>query len=120
MKKDIDEILLTSTSIDEIIKSKMEEEIKNAQIEKNKKLSDKIITDIKLVPQNLIFAKCSIFKVFNRENRTISFVNGIQAEAMIGMQKSLYEKVKQGLIKTFTTEKEYIQFEKTKIKKEEI
>lgn len=117
MKKDIDEILLTSNSIDDIINSKMEEEIKNAAINK-KKTSEKIVTDFKLVPKNLIFDKCTIFKVFNRTNKTISYINGLQAEAMLGMQKGLYEKIKQGIIKTFSTENEYVQFEKTRIKEQ--
>src|SRR5574344_1135079 len=116
MKQDIEQFLISGNSIDDLISKKMEEEINETKKEANEKLKEKIITDIKKVPKHLIFTKHSIFKVFNRENKTQSFINGLQAESMIGLQKSLYSKIKEGLIASFATEKEFIKFEKAKIK----
>ena len=92
----------------------MEEEI--AQEEKlHKKSECKIVTDIKSVPKSLIFTKFTTFKVFNRNNNTHSYIKGVQAEALLGMQKTAYEKIKNGEIDAFSTENEYIKFEKAKI-----
>ena len=114
MKKQIEDILLSETSFDEIIKKKMEEEIaQEAKSQKDKE--KKLVSDIKLVPKDLIFSKYSTFRVFNRVNKTQSLINGLQAEALLGLQKSVYEKLKNAEIDAFSTENEYVKFENTKI-----
>ena len=76
-KKDENEMeqrLLSHTSIDELIKMKMEEELK-AEFEKQKETPKKeIVTDISKVPTDLIFSKIAVFKVFNRINKIETFV----------------------------------------------
>lgn len=115
MTKELDEQeqrLLKSASLDELIKRKMEEELK-AEIEKAKIHPKKeTITDISKVPQNLIFSKNAVFKLFNRNTKVETFINGLQAESLLGMQNSIREKVKSGQMDAFSTEDAYVKFEK--------
>jgi len=114
MKKDEQEIeqrLLKNASLDELIKIKMEEELQ-AEFKKSKEQPKReIITDISKVPTELIFSKKAVYKVFNRINKTETYVNGLQAEAMIGIQASVREKVKNGQIDAFSTDGAYVKFE---------
>lgn len=115
MKKetnDVEQRLLNSASLDELIKIKMEEELK-AELEKAKeKPKKKIVTDISKVPPELIFSKEAVYKLFNRNNKTETFINGIQAEAMLGLQNNIREKIKLGQMDAFSTDNAYIKFEK--------
>lgn len=118
MKKetnDAEERLLQNKSLDELIKLKMEEEMKN-EIENSKITPEKrIISTILEVPANMIFSRQSVFKVFNRKNRTETYVNGVQAEALLGTQTNTKEKIKSGITDTFSTENLYVRFEKIEI-----
>lgn len=115
MKKDIitdEQRLLSSASLDDLIKMKMEEEMLK-EFEKSKIVKEKqVITDISKVPSDLIFSKGSVFKIFNRKNKLESFINGIQAEAMLGLQTALREKIKSGQMDAFSTENAYVKFKK--------
>lgn len=103
--------LLKSTSLDELIKRKMEEELK-AEIEKAKIQPKKeTITDISKAPQNLIFSKYSVYRLFNRKTKTETYINGLQAESLLGMQNSTREKIKSGQMDAFSTEDAYVKFE---------
>lgn len=115
MKKDANEIeqrLLSHASLDELIKIKMEEELK-AEFEKSKeKPQKKIITDISKVPTELIFSKQAVYKIFNRINKTETYLNGLQAEAMLGIQNAIREKIKSGQMDAFSTDTAYVKFKK--------
>lgn len=115
MKKDENELeqrLLSHASLDELIKMKMEEELK-AEFEKsNEKPQKQIITEISKVPTNLIFSKHAVYKMFNRINKIESYLNGLQAEAMLGLQTSIREKIKSGQMDAFSTENAYVKFDK--------
>ena len=41
-----------------------------------------------------------------------TFVNGIQADALIGLQNNIREKILKGELNAFTTDEAYIKFEK--------
>lgn len=111
-EQDVEQRLLSHASLDELIKMKMEEEL-NAEIQKSKeKPKLQIVTDISKVPTDLIFSKVAVYKVFNRINKTESYVNGLQAEAMLGLQISVREKIKTGQMDAFSTESAYVKFEK--------
>lgn len=109
--KDIEQVLLSNASLDELIKMKIDEEFKPKQ-EKNKYKS-KVITEIKDVPVNKIFSKNTIFRVYNRRNLTQSCINGIQAEALLGVQNDIRDKILSGTLTSFSTEDSYVKFEKT-------
>lgn len=118
MKKELneqEERLLSHASLDKLIKIKMEEELK-AEFEKSNKPKEKrVYTDISKVPTELIFSKQSVFKMFNRINKTETYLNGLQAEAMLGMQTVQREKIKSGELDVFSTDSAYIKFEKVEI-----
>lgn len=115
MKKDINEQeqrLLKSASLDELIKLKMEEELQ-IEIDKSKEKSEKqVITDISKVQTSLIFSKQSVFRIFNRITKVETFINGLQAEAMLGMQTAIRGKIKAGEMDAFSTDTAYVKFEK--------
>ena len=115
MKKDetdMEQRLLSHASLDDLIKMKMEEELK-AEFEKsNEKPKKQIITDIAKVPKNLIFSKYAVYKMFNRINKLETYLNGLQAEAMLGLQTVIREKIKSGQMDAFSTESAYVKFDK--------
>lgn len=111
-QKDLtEEILMENKSIDELIKLKMQEELKNAfnnRVGNNRKV---LITNIKDVPVDKIFTKKSIFKVFNKETQVETMINGLQAEALIGMQNDVREKFKRKETDIFSTDILFVKFE---------
>ncbi|MFA7659397.1 MAG: hypothetical protein WCY19_08180 [Candidatus Gastranaerophilaceae bacterium] len=111
-KKDAEERLLSHASLDELIKIKMEEELK-AEFKKSKEKPEKsLITDIAKVPTDLIFSKHAVYRMFNRINKTETYLNGLQAEAMLGLQTAIREKIKIGQMDAFSTDDAYVKFEK--------
>ena len=107
--------LLNHASLDELIKIKMEEELK-AEMEKAKiQPEKKTVTNISEVPENLIFSKQSVFKVFNKVNKVETYINGMQAEAMLGLQTAIRAKIKTGEMDAFSTDNAYVKFEKIEI-----
>ena len=110
-EKDLEERLLSHTSLDDLIKMKMEEEIR-AEFEKsNQKQQMVMITDISKVPTHLIFSKSAVYKMFNRINKSETYLNGVQAEAMTGLQSNIREQIKDGKMDAFSTDSAYIKFE---------
>lgn len=118
MKKnmnDYEQRLLSHASLDELIKMKMEQELQ-AELDKiNEKPKKQIITDISKVPKNLIFSKKAVFKIFNRINKTETYLNGLQAEAMLGVQNAVREKMRSGELDVFSTDTAYVKFENIEI-----
>ena len=114
MKKSKDlteEILMKNKSLDELIKLKMQEELKNAFNTRVGNNSKTLITDIKDVPVDNIFTKRATFKVFNKETKVETLVNGLQAEALIGMQNDVREKFRRKETDIFSTDNLFVKFE---------
>lgn len=110
-QNDLEQRLLSNASLDELIKIKMEEEM-NAEFKKIKKNSKKeLITEISKVPKALIFSKKAIYRVFNRIHKTETYINGLQAESMLGLQHAIKAKLVAGEISAFSTEDVYVKFE---------
>lgn len=109
---ELEQKLLNKTSIDELIKIKMEEELAEEYKKANSPQKKEIITDISKVPSKLIFSKQSVFKIFNRISKTETYINGVQAEGLLGLQNSVREKILAGRSDSFSTEKTYVKFEK--------
>ena len=114
-KQIIEDALLSGKSIDELIKIKMKEEIKKAFKKVATKFEKKKIYNIKDVPKSSLFSKKTVFKKFNKQNNTISFINGIQAEALLGLDILSREKLLKGEIEVFSTENAFVKFEYTEI-----
>ena len=107
-----EERLLNNASIEDLIKMKIEKEFMEDLKKSKQKVLPKTYIDIKDVPQDKIFSKCSVFRVFNRNTKCETFVNGIQADALIGIQNNVREKMLKGQLDAFTTESAYVKFEK--------
>ena len=112
--KDMEQVLLNNATLDELIKMKIEQEF---MAEKPKtKIAQKVVTDLKEVPKEVIFSKDSVFRVYNRLSKTETFINGMQADAMIGAQTGIREKFFDKVLTAFSTDDAYIKFEKAIIK----
>lgn len=110
-KRLVEDALLSGKSIDELIKIKMQEEIKQAFKKVATKFVKKKVYNIKEVPQKYIFSKNAVFKKYNKANNTVSFINGMQAEAMLGLDNIAREKMLKGEIDVFSTENAFVRFE---------
>ncbi|MBP3923930.1 hypothetical protein J6E39_01645 [bacterium] len=113
--KSAEELLLSNKSLDDLIRIKIQQEIDS--IEKNQKNTQEktIIRNIANVPQNLIFSKKSYFKVFNKANKTESYINGIQADGLLGLQNLVREKFLQGKCDVFSCENGFVKFDRTEL-----
>ena len=109
---DAEEMLLKNASLEDLIKMKIEKEFME-DLKKSKEVpKTKVYTDIKELPKEKIFSKFAVYKYFNRNTKCESFINGIQAEALIGVQNSVREKMLKGELNAFTTDEAYIKFDK--------
>lgn len=113
--KEIEKILLDDDAYNKMVHSKIEEEfvneLKSAKLKQNKSE----ITDIKLVPKDKMFSKDAIFEIINKNSKTQSFINGVQAEGFLGTQYSDREKLLNGEIKSFVSGSNFIKFVKVKV-----
>ena len=109
---DAEEMLLNNASLDDLIKMKIEREFMSDLKKSKEKPQKKIYTDIKDVPTNQIFSKNAVYRYFNRKSMNETFINGVQAEALIGIQNAIREKMQKGELSAFTTDDAYIKFEK--------
>ncbi len=109
---DAEQMLLNNASLEDLIKMKIEKEFM-ADLEKAKeKPKKKVYTDIKDLPKSMIFSKNSVFRYFNRNTKCETFINGIQAEALIGLQNQVRENMLKGNLSAFTTDNAYVKFDK--------
>lgn len=113
--KDIEKMLLNNSSYEAIMKSKLEQEFKQELRIANRKNNKKLITDIKKVPKDKIFSKEAVFSVINKNSKTKSYINGVQAEGYLGSQKVARENLLSGVSDAFVSENSYVKFEKIKI-----
>lgn len=73
------ELLGNKVDLEAVYQKAIEEEIKAARQEKRMAK----ITDLSKVPANKKFSRNAVYKVFNRKQKTETFINGEQAEDMI-------------------------------------
>ena len=110
--KEIEKILMNDDKYDEIIHSKTEQEFKKILENKNKTYT---ISDIKKAPKELLFTKKATFSIINKESKTMSYINGVQAEAFLGSQDTLRENLLSGNCDYFVSGNNYIKFVKIKV-----
>ena len=113
--KEIEEILLNDSAFEQAVKAKIERDF-NKELE-DIKASKKVdyILEIKDVPAGKLFTKNAIFEVINKNSKTQSFINGVQAEGFLGTQYSDREKLLNGEIKSFVSGSNFIKFVKVKV-----
>lgn len=112
---DIEEMLLSSASLDDLIRMKIEAEFQD-EIKKSKELKarqqKKVYTKINQVPKEYIFSKQAVYKFYNRHTKLETYINGVQAEALLGLQNNIRNKILNGEMSTFSTDDAYVKFEK--------
>ena len=109
---DAETLLLNNASLEDLIKMKIEKEFMEDLKKSNKKIEKQIYTEIKNVPRNKIFSKMATYRYFNRITGCETFINGVQAEALIGLQNNIREKMLKGELSAFAIEDAYIKFER--------
>ena len=107
-----EEMLLNNTSLDELIKMRIEKEFMDDLKKSKEKPKKREYTNIKDVPKDRIFSKCSVFRCFNRNTKCETFINGIQADALLGVQDTVRKKILQGELSAYIADDSYIKFEK--------
>lgn len=112
---DLEQRLLSNASLDDLIKMKMEEELKAEFKNSNMQPQKVVIRDISKVQPSLIFSKQAVYKMFNRISKTETYLNGVQAEALLGLQANVREKIKSGQMDAFSTEDAYVKFESIEV-----
>ncbi len=113
--KDFEEMILTGTSLDDLIKMKIEQEFMSNMQKIDKKTKPEIVTDIKKVPANMVFSKNAVYKIFNRNTKCETYINGVQAEALIGVQNNIRDKMLKGELSAFATDDAYVKFDRIKL-----
>ena len=113
--KDKEEMLLKGMTLDELITKKIEEDYKNLLKEVKKTVRVTKITEPKEITPDLIFSKKSVFKTFNKTSKTESYINGLQAEGMLGLQKEARDALISGKAKSFISGDTYVEFLWTEI-----
>ena len=98
--KNVENRLLDGCQIDQLISRKIEEKIQRERIlaQQRKNTKKVVVTDFQDVPQDMIFSHKAIYLVFNRKNQTESFINGVQAEGIIGMNADIRQNMLNKLI----------------------
>lgn len=110
-----EEMLLNNASLEDLIKMKIEKEFM-AELEKSKKKTlKKVYKNISGVPQDIIFSKKAVYRYFNRNTKCETFIDGVQAEALIGIQNNVREKMLKGELSAFTTDEAYVKFDKATV-----
>lgn len=110
--EEIEAILLSAEGSLELIEKKLLMEMEAAKKAAGKKASVTEVTDFSAVPEAEVFGENCRYVLFNRETKHEFGINGKQLESRIGLDKSLYEKVKNREAAAFCVENYYIKFDK--------
>lgn len=112
--KEIERILLNDQKYDAFVKRKIEKEFMQ-EINIGKNNTPKYITDIKKAPKALLFTKSATYMIVNKNSKTKSYINGVQAEGFLGGQKTAREELLSGKSESFVNGNNYIKFVKVKV-----
>ena len=105
-------LLLNDKSLEDLINMKIEKEFMANMRKSKEKPGAKQYTIFSELPKDKIFSQYSVYRYFNRNTGCETFINGIQAEALIGVQNHIRAKMLSGELNAFTTDDAYIKFER--------
>ena len=110
--KEIEQILLNDEKYEKFIKDKTEKDFNKILQDAGKK-DNTVITDFKQVSAEKLFSKNATYFVINKNSKTSSYINGVQAESFL---VSPYEREKflSGKTDAFVYQDNYIKFYKYK------
>jgi len=117
MKKDdkeIENILLNDEQYEKFVNERNEKEFLDI-LENSKSLKEKEITDFKKVPKDKLFTKDATYIVINKNSKTKTYINGVQAEGFLADKNLLREKLISGLSDSFISGNMYVKFFKLKV-----
>lgn len=104
-----------SDEIDELIGKKIVQKIEE-EIELAEKVPEyAIITDFELVPAELTFSTSAIYMVFNRSTKMKTFINGTQAESIIGLASNVKINLTSKTSDNFTVNEYFVRFHQIKL-----
>ena len=87
--KNIEQLLLDDISSEDLLNSKIEQEF-TSQLEDKGCREKKFVTDLKLAPKEKLFSKDAVYLVINKNSKTKSYINGVQAEGFLGSHELFY------------------------------
>ncbi|HCB11346.1 MAG TPA: hypothetical protein DEO94_04250 [Cyanobacteria bacterium UBA11991] len=108
--KDVEKILLNDENYENFIRKKTENDFKQI-LQESQSRKKSVITDIKNVPKDKLFCKNSTYFVINRNSKTTSYINGMQAEAYLASSCEK-EKFLKRITDYFVSQNLYIKFRK--------
>lgn len=106
--KEIESIILNGTDSEKIIAAQIEKEF--TDILTGEKKSSKVICDITQVPKELLFSKYCTYSVINRNSKTKSYINGVQAESFLAGQNIARQNLLSAKIDSFISGDNYVKF----------
>lgn len=112
--KKIEQLLLNDSSYEEMVNAKIEKNFIELLGSAKSKQKD-VVTDFKLAPKEKLFSKDAVYVVINKNNKTKSYINGIQAEGFLGAQNTLREKFLSAKTDFFISGDNYVKFFKIKV-----
>ena len=116
MKNDkrTEEMLLNDENYEKLVKQKIQKDFEKLLKDK-KSQKGKYITDIKFATGALIFSKDAVYEVINKQSKTNSYINGVQAEGFLGNNNSDRAKLVSGETNSFVSGDNFIKFIKVKV-----
>lgn len=112
--KEIEKILLNDESYEKFVNKKLEKEF-TMEIEKSSIIRKEPVKDIKKVPKDKLFSKDAVYIVMNKNSKTKSYINGIQAEGFLGADNSLRDKFISAKTDSFISGDNFVKFYKLKV-----
>ena len=107
------EALVLGTT-DEVLELKLQQELDScfAQKARAQELQAQVTEEFCALPAEKVFAKTTFYKLFNRKNSREFIIDGVVLEGRIGLDSSLYEKVKSRSVSTFCVGDSIVRFYK--------
>ncbi len=112
--KEIEKILLNDEEYEKFVNTKTENEFIK-EIEGAKSIKSEVINDFKKVPREKLFAKNTLYLVLNKQSKTKTYINGLQAEGFLGSENILRENFLSKKTDSFVSGDNYVKFYKYKV-----
>ena len=107
--KDIEQILLNDENYEKFLSEKIENEF-NSMLSDAGRVQHEKITEIKKLSKSELFSKRATYVVINKNSKTKSYINGVQAEGFLGDRNAIREKLLSGQTDSFVNDEYYIKF----------
>lgn len=113
--KEIESLILNGSDCEKIIAAQKEKEFTDILSEDGGKKSVREINDFTQAPKELLFSKSCTYSVINRNSKTKSYINGMQAESFLGGQNIARQNLLSGKADYFISGDNYVKFYQLKV-----